>query len=306
MKFLFKLYLIIITLYLFVSCDLFLSVPRGRENINDDAAQITAFTAVPSGDKSVVTMWNWKDAPNWLNLEDRIEEIKIIHSSIGYPEVNFPFAGETFTDNSRWQYEWKDLKPDRTHYFSLFAKDNKGNWYAPLKVKVKLPGTQQSSVFGFADSLQVEDIGPPYISSTTGPILIQNNAAPYSCLVIKLDIPEDIYVVSATIKTSSTEGIDTSINLRVFPVKWFWNEDTNNSECYYQLNDTGRDDYAVDDSVSALIDSTVNTINDVTEVIRKALLYNPEQIVFKVEGSGGANAIVVTGTSFISINYIAK
>lgn len=199
MKFLFKLYLIIITLYLFVSCDLFLSVPRGRENINDDAAQITAFTAVPSGDKSVVTMWNWKDAPDWLNLEDRIEEIKIIHSSIGYPEVNFPFAGETFTDNSRWQYEWKDLKPDSTHYFSLFAKDNRGNWYAPLKVKVKLSGTTviTGKNYSAVGSLNVNDAS----SADINPLSLDINSTAVAVIFFDFD---NSYVTEATIAISVT------------------------------------------------------------------------------------------------------
>ena len=114
--------LFFVSILLYSSCNLFFSSPHGRENPNDDAAQITAFTAVPSSDNSVVTMWNWKEPPSWLN-EGRITHIKIQHSFFGYPE-NVSFISmdtKEYTDNTIWQDEWSDLLPGITHYFSLFA-----------------------------------------------------------------------------------------------------------------------------------------------------------------------------------------
>ena len=134
MRLFYKFNLVLVILSFFFSCNLFLSSPHGRENLDDDAAQITAFTAVPSSDNSVVTMWNWKEPPVWLN-DERITEIKIQHSILGYPDNYIFFAGETFTNTSIWQHEWTDLIPGITHYFSLFAKvsdNDKGDfWCAP-------------------------------------------------------------------------------------------------------------------------------------------------------------------------------
>ncbi|MCK5197511.1 MAG: hypothetical protein KAR21_04135, partial [Spirochaetales bacterium] len=154
--------LLLLTVIYLNSCNLFFSNPHGRENINDSYAQLTAFTAVPSGDKSIVTMWNWRDALSWTN-DDVITEIKIQHSILGYPDNYIFFAGETFTDNNDWQYEWEDLISGITHYFSLFAKasDNDGNdiWYAPLKSKAKLPGTLESSIIYSKDALHIDNAG---------------------------------------------------------------------------------------------------------------------------------------------------
>ena len=308
MRLFYKFNLVLVILSFFFSCNLFFSSPHGRENLDDDAAQITAFTAVPSSDNFVVTMLNWKEPPVWLN-DERITEIKIQHSILGYPDNYIFFAGETFTNNSIWQYEWTDLIPGITHYFSLFAKvsdNDKGDfWCAPLKAKVKLPGTLKSDVFGFTQSLQVNDPGPPYVEAKTTLITIDNGAGPWSVLVVELDLPEDIYIVSATIETGVAGSIETTSQLRVFPVTRFWDEDPNSSEGYRQLVEDWRDDYSVDDSVSAVIGIIDPTINDVTEVIRKAVLYQPKQIVFKIDGSGGSS-VDVYNTSFLNIDYISN
>jgi len=306
MKLIVKLSIFILLLIFLGSCNLFFSSPHGRENLDDEAAQITAFMAVPSSDNSVVTMWNWKEPPPWIN-DDRITEIQIQHSIFGYPENFVFFAGERFTDNSIWQHEWKDLTPDITHYFSIFALATNGDGddirYAPIKAKVKLPGTAKSATFGFLQSLQVDDLGT--VINTTAGIFVQNNAAPNSLLVIQLDIPDNVYVTSANIVSGATGGLETSIfQLRVYPVTRYWNDSATGSDGYVQLSDNLRDDYAADDSVSAVISTTALTVNDVTEVIRKALIFQPKEIVFKIDGSGSSNVNVYS--TFVNIEYISN
>ena len=308
MKLIIKLCIFTFLLISLGSCNLFFSSPHGRGNLDDDAAQITAFTAVPSSDNSVVTMWNWKDPRPGIN-DDIITEIQIQHSIFGYPENFVFFAGERFTDNSIWQHEWKDLIPGITHYFSIFALATNGDGddirYAPIKAKVKLPGTAKSSVFGFTDSFQVDDGGPVFVESKSIAVSVDNSAGPWSVLVVELDVPDNIYVISATIETGAAGGIEPGTPLRVFPVTRYWDEDPNSSNGYLQLTDNFKNDYAVDDSVSALIGDVDPTINDVTEVVRKALIFKPKQIVFKFEGSGGTS-VDVNNPSFASIEYISN
>ncbi len=287
------------------SCNLFQSLPRGRENPEDIAAQITAFQALGTGPDTIVTSWNWKEPPGWVN-DERILEINIQHSVLGYPENYTSFLGESFTEKSVWQFEWKGLDPDLTHYFSLFAKSTDGNgnetWYAPIKIKAVTGGLLQSGVFGFIQSLQVGDSGSPYIQSLTSSINIDNSAGPFAVLVIGLDLPDNIYVTSATIETGSTGGMETTSQIMVFPVTGFWDNNPDSSEGYPMLYDPTRDDYAVDDSISSIISNVNSTVNDVTEVVRKALLFNRKQIVFKIDGSGGSS-INVYSTSFVTVEY---
>ena len=179
---------------------MFFSSPHGRENLDDEAAQITAFTAVPSSDKSVVTMWNWKDPPGWAN-DDRITEIQIQHSIFGYPENYIFFAGERFTNNSIWQHEWKNLIPGITHYFSIFAlgtnRDGDDIRYAPIKAKVKLPGTSETGkIYSRLQAINIDNAS----IFTENPVSLNINNSVWA--VVYFDIPDGVYIVNAVLNVS--------------------------------------------------------------------------------------------------------
>ncbi|MCD6397075.1 MAG: hypothetical protein J7L71_06010 [Spirochaetaceae bacterium] len=269
---------ILILLFLFLgSCNLFFSSPHGRENLDDEAAQITAFTAVPSSDKSVVTMWNWREPPNWSN-DDRITEIQIQHSIFGYPENYVFFAGERFTDNSTWQHEWKDLIPGITHYFSIFALSTNGDGndirYAPIKAKVKLPGTAETGLsYPLLQTLNVDNAGGTNIDFD--PITIGNS----QWAILYFDLPENILVTDSSINVSITfaptlteitfAALDGSIP-------------TSGMDIWFQLQDG-----------SIVNESAVKTFNvaqasyNITEVIRAAVLGPEKAILIKTtDGSG--------------------
>ncbi len=187
--------LISLLIGLLSSCNLFLSNPSLRENPNDDRRQITGFTAGPTGTTSITTVWNWTPPKDWLNSDERIDEIKITHSTLGYQEFNIPFVGQTFIDRTIWQYEWKDLKAGTAHYFSLFVKTEDGKWHQSYKTKVILPGTIKSSVhISRVDSLNIDDTGMEewYPDST-----LENGSLRWS--VVFFDLPDDGYVTHATI-----------------------------------------------------------------------------------------------------------
>jgi len=163
--------------------------------------------AVPSSDNSVVTMWNWKGPPPWVN-DDRITEIQIQHSIFGYPENFVFFAGERFTDNSIWQHEWKDLIPGITHYFSIFALATNGDGddirYAPIKAKVKLPGTAETGkIYSRIRAINIDNT-PVF---TENPVTL--NVSNTQWAVVYFDIPENVYIVNASINV--TVGVLTEI-----------------------------------------------------------------------------------------------
>ena len=300
--------LIPLLIVLLNSCNLFMANPLLRENPNDDRRQITGFTAGPTGATSITTVWNWKPPQDWFNYGERIDEIKIIHSTLGYQNFNIPFVGQPFTDKSLWQYEWKDLKADTTHYFSLFAKTEDGRWIPSYKIKVSLPGKTTANYFNLQRSMEVRESMAPNILDTTSGITIENDGGGNdSILVVEFDVPGNIYITCATIKNGTTEGLETANTLLVYPVKFPWNEDINVSDGYYQLTDSMGDNYVVDDTISTPISDTPDSVNDVTAVIQKAILYGTNQIVFKYDGIGSTGATVnVHSPSFVDITYVSE
>lgn len=288
------------------SCNLFMANPSLRVNPNDDRRQITGFTAGPAGATSITTVWNWTPPQDWLNSDERITEIKIIHSTLGYQDFNIPFVGQTFYDRSIWQYEWKDLKADTTHYFSLFAKTEDGRWIPSYKIKVTLPGKTVTNYFDWQRSMEVREMVAPNILDTASGITIDNDGSGDSVLVVQFDFPENIYITSATITNSTIEGLEIANPLLVYPVKLPWNEDINVSDGYYQLTDSMGSNYAVDDTVSAPISATPGSVNDVTKVIQKAILYGTNQIVFKYDGIGTTGATVNVHSPFVDLTYVSE
>ena len=260
--------LLLIPLFLILtSCNLILSLPRGRENINDPAAQITAFTAVPSGDKSVVTMWNWKDS-NYISSEERIDEIKIMHSITGYPDINVPFAGQKYDNNSEWQYEWHSLIGGITHYFSLFAKDNDGNWYAPLRAKAKLPGTTESNItYTRQIAFNYDNAGNGNSNPST--LNVRNS----EWVVIFFDLPTDAFIVNAQIKMVITPNpLCTEITFAaldgILP--------DNDLDKWYCLQDNS----IVNESAAATFNINQPSYN-ITEVVRAASIGSTNAILIK-------------------------
>ncbi len=289
MKTIVKLVLFTFLLIPLGSCNLFFSSPHGRENPDDDAAQIRAFTAVPSSDKSVVTMWNWTEPPSWAN-DDKITEIKIEHSIAGYPENSSILFGENFTDKNIWQHEWKDLIPGITHYFSLFAKGTNNNgddtWYAPIKAKAKLPGTVETGVFyDRINSVNVDGTG---IEDSLPDGTLEVGALKWA--VLFFDIPSNALISHATITISLTGGSITDIvfvpldNYLTGDGKDKWNALSDNS--------------VLKESVEAVFSSNLGTF-DITTVVQASVIGPEHAILIKTISSSfnidnSASAPIIT------------
>lgn len=264
-----------VMLIIFLSgCDLFVADPTIRLNENDSSRQITSFTAVSSGDTSAVTMWNWIPPENWLASEERIEEIKIIHSTIGYQYFNIPFAGETFTDKTVWKFEWTDLDPDKTHYFSLFLKNEEGNWFPSYRMKVDLPGESISSViFSRIDSLNIDDT---YIQEWLDDPDTTLEIGPLKWAVLAFDIPDDVYIQSAEITLSVTAGSISDISF--IPVNGFLDGDG-------ETNWKNLSDGNILRNPDQISYSSAFIKYDITQVLRSAVATPGKTILIKTDAS---------------------
>ncbi len=256
--------LLVIIFFSGSSCNLFLGLPRGRENLSDPIAQITAFTAVPSGDKSVVTMWNWKDAASWISSEDRIDEIKIMHSIAGYPDINLPFVGQKYDDNSSWQYEWDGLIGGITHYFALYAKDNEGTWYSPIRAKTKLPGSTETGInYSRTNSVNADNTGAEWLPDLSLEITSSKWA------VLFFDFPDGIFVDTARIYLS--DGGTTATNVTFAPLNGPLPYD--DMEIWNSLDNGSIVDYS-----NSITFNTIDPSYDITNIVRAAAV-NAEKAI---------------------------
>ncbi len=266
------------TVLLVSACDLFISPPRLRENPNDSRNQITGFAAGSTGATSIKTVWNWVQPKGWLESYERIDEIKIIHSTLGYQEFNIPFVRKTFTDRSIWQYEWKDLKADTTHYFSLFAKTEDGRWIPSYKIKVTLPEAVGSGVkYKRVYSINIDNGGnvDPYPDTT-----LDLNTTKW--IVLFFDIPKNTFIKSASITLSPQLSISGSDYIFA-PLNELLPQD-----------DSVKWTSLVDNSiVNELVEKeftqnppVVGTF-DITEVVRAAVVGPQQAIVIKIISGGG-------------------
>lgn len=132
---------IIILSSVFVSCDILLPSPLIRNNPNDNEAQLGEFAVVASGDSSVLALWDWQPASPLIPDDRIIDKIRIVHR-VGDPPVSMYTLNKDdyteITDSSSWQFEWKDLKQSRDHYFALYAHEKGGTWLAPIHEKIWL------------------------------------------------------------------------------------------------------------------------------------------------------------------------
>ena len=207
-----------------------------------------------------------------INDDERIDELRIIHSTLGYPEFVIPFTGESYSSPDDWQHDWTGLKAGSTHYFTLFVKTQFGDWVASSKVKVALSGvTTQNVVYSRIGSLNVEDDGS---EETLPDNTLEIESSKWA--VLFFDIPGDVYIKQATITVSLSSGSITDI---VFaPLDDYlvgggmdkWDVLSNNS--------------VVRESDQAAFTSNLGTF-DITSVVRAAVIGPEHAILIKTQSS---------------------
>lgn len=130
--------ILILSIVLFISCDLLFPAPLGRDNPLDDEVQIGGFDAVVSGSDSIITIWDWRNPAPGIDDSRIIDKIRIVYSENNPPSSKYPLNPDNvqeFTSNSEFQFQWTNLKQDREHYFALYAHEKGGVWLAPKTVK---------------------------------------------------------------------------------------------------------------------------------------------------------------------------
>lgn len=282
MKTAFKILVLLIIIFTIASCNLFMSSPRMRSNKNDFYTQLTAFTAVPVSKNSIVTMWNWKSAQNWIDSDERIEKINIVHSTLGYPDLlNIPFVGETFSDSTKWQFTWKDLAPNTTHYFSLFMQDADGSWHPPLHAKAKLPGVIKTMPISLDNAWKVgssPSVSTPITSEAA------NNAG---VIILEFDVPPSMKIVSAVINPDGAKGLKTSslLSFNIYPLIQPFNE-SDAQEAWDETGISPAEGRIVDKVSGVELAGTNNSFNtvplDITIPVQRAVLTGSYQLVIQI------------------------
>jgi len=145
-KIYFLLFFILILIFagIFISCDILLPAPLGRNNPFDNEAQIGRFAAVISGQDSIITAWDWRNPPSGIDDSRKIDKIRIVHSENDPPTSKYPLNPNNvkeYTSNSEWKAEWDNLRNDREHYFALYAHEKGGVWLAPKRVSRNFDNT---------------------------------------------------------------------------------------------------------------------------------------------------------------------
>ncbi len=303
---LFKTTVVLVFLIFLFSCDIFLSNTSSRENPTDFNLPISNFTAYPIGTDRIITTWNRN---NFLNKDEQINEIRVVHSSLGYPVALFPFIGESITDSKINQSNWTGLGSDITHYFALYMKDGQGNWYSPIYTKATLPGGTLSP----ADKPIINAWHVGIDDSSTQPVVdiigsdVLVGIGQEDAVVIEFDLPEGVTIIYATINPEDLMGLYTESpgNFYIAALDAsFSNSDPDFART--QLFDRENQEYLVVEESAVLLSGQTNSWNtysiDITKAVQAALLTESNQLVF-----GSYNewiSLKLNFTDFIKIEYI--
>ncbi len=136
MNLLLFIFVLIIFSGLFNSCDYLLPAPLGRNNLNDDEAQIGRFAAVQAGPDSIIVAWDWREM--WPGTDPDREIVEIILSD---NQGNYPISmlgGSSYLKDDGYNKEFNNLNLNSDYYFSLYAKEKSGIWLRPIKTKAYL------------------------------------------------------------------------------------------------------------------------------------------------------------------------
>ena len=305
---LFKTTVVLLSLIFLFSCDIFLSNPGSRENPTDPNVLIENFTAYPIGTDRVITTWNRN---NNYDGGDKIEEIRVLHSTLDYPSALIPFIGDSITSSEINQSDWTKLDPDITHYFALYIKDESMHWYSPIYSKTTLPGgtltTVDKSIINAWHICIDESSNQPIvdiIGSDVGVGIGQEDA-----VVAEFDLPEGVTIISATINPEDSKGLYTESpgNFYVAALNApFTNSDPNSA--YNELYNRGNPECLVIEESAVILSGQTRLWNtysiDITKAVQTALLTESNQLVI-----GSYNDWIflkLNFADFIEIEYITN
>ncbi len=282
----------VLALFIFmVSCDLFLPAPVGRDNPDDPDVQIRGFGAVISGNDSIVTAWDWREASSAIPGSQVIDEIWIVHSENNPPTSRSPRDSDEvqkFDSRTFWKADWLNLSSNEEHYFALYAKESGGTWLAPIYTKVHLDSSPQQNSFTLYP--QSPPNGPEQFSvwEVYNPAFTPSDVTNYSTLlpnpgnllILNFNIYEQIYFDQFLLHLENgVPGSD--VNLTIYAMK----KNLTNVIDWADLVSEATIDY--DSAVVRQITIAAGTSQsiDISEVANKMFMYDVRSLVISVDNS---------------------
>ncbi len=227
---------VILGIILLTSCDFLLPGPLGRDNPEDDGTQIGGFASAVSGSNSIIVVWDWHPPAPDIPDYQVIDKVRIVYSENDIPSSMYPINKDEYTEvtsNTTWQFEWKNLRTDKDHYFALYAHEKGGSWLSPIFSKryININGFEERTNMGFT-KLYVNTSGDANPVTTTASNI---TASPLTVFFLVFDFPSDDGAVLDARLTSFS--INNTGTVDVVPVRKRVNDgmqwgDINNPEYY--------------------------------------------------------------------------
>lgn len=231
------LYLLIL---LISGCDFFWGMPWGK-NPRDPTSQIGVVRAVNVGDNSVALAWDWRPflsgdpiiGGTTIDPNRKIEELQIMHG-VGSPPAFVPPLplGEAFTDRtdpSGWYKTFEDLQDDREHYFSIYGREESGEWVGPWTVSrnVERRDVPQPGNIYFDTSHQQWTIAGGVSNNSGNPVVVNETTS--AVIEFSGAVSGDIGFVAQGYAATLSMGVTTgnSGTVGFYPLRWQWNDSLN-------------------------------------------------------------------------------
>jgi hypothetical protein len=284
----------VIILMFLSSCDLFLGLPRLRENPDDDQAQVSSLSIGVRSPDTAEIFFVWKEQSRWEDRETEIDEIILVWSDKSLPtgrDANFlnGYSSETYKNPSFYSKIITGLSSGSRLYAALHAHSDTG-WHAPLYAVAVLPDTSPVFVSSgnlapvttweiYADGFTYGEADPPgsiYLDSNTGRLYRFDFSPPEGALISQATV-EIFFDASDTLEPGDV--------IRIAPVVRDWYE----SAEHLYMNNGLLWSSAVDASSTTPV---TNWPGDITEVVRAAWASGRKEIVLDMQtGTVGINSI---------------
>ncbi len=265
------------------SCELFLVPQHGREKPGDEEAQITGFRALQYNPGTVTAEFGWKPPRDYYDDYERVKEVRLFMNK-NTPYI-FPvhfFDGDVLEGESissqtgQYAYSetWTNLNSGDEVWVTLYSR-TEGGWRAPIYDRVKIvdpvpiPLTYGADLV--ADSIFSirYDLGSAEQNPTTNYYIAGEGSSfgdkRIAIIVFnELRFLDHVQGASFNIDVVSSSGTDTSGNIAPL----------------FVLRDDGQDIMEKVDMSSALpIDFSTGVPLDISDIIKKAVLYDTYSIV---------------------------
>jgi len=286
------------------SCEFLLLPSHLRENVYDEEAQISNFTARQTTVDNIRVGFGWRPPLEVREDTELIEEVKVLYRVGGPPTSHSqnlpPDAGgsKTFSQqDGTFAYLW-DLdrfEPGDEVWFALYPKVGM-RWYAPRYAKVDVKDSlvpTNSNTFYAGWGIWVDKLNSD-IEAKTSIDIINNQGTAEEFAVVFFNLPEHVFCTQAFIQDPSAGGADFVVIYPMSRREFDWG---NVSDIINQA------DKSVGGDTGADFDPGLINGIDITEVVNRAILLGTDAFLIWSSVSSTTNTIDV-GTLHIDMSYV--